>query len=353
MCYLVRKHTGFTGQQVYNVVAVKNIRVVVVLLSLVFLFPRVASAATVLNNSLNVQTQTNLRIAATPTPTPAVLRVITTGSVIVTPTPTVSRVVAPVKLSTSAMTVPIFARVMSPNGGENITIGDTQSDVLFKYGGNFDMSVGGSYGYRLELWRNGQLLGNVDNFDQYPLNPNQSSVTFSWKPGQYFQKNPEYGTESLKTADAGTGYSLRVVLSLAYADPDTGVTKYKDIAEDISDHSFTFLPKPKTLKVYQPEHYSVTMKYPNGGELLPLGERVDVVFDYAGTFDEENGGTYHYRIELWQNGKRLGNILTLQEYQLDIHHTQVTYGLVPENYWNEGDNTTITTKITTQESGIS
>jgi hypothetical protein len=263
---------------------------------------------------------------------------------IVTPTPT-SGILAPVRTVVSTATLPIFAKIVSPNGGEDITIGDKQSEVLFTYGGAFDMSVGGNYGYRLELWRNGKLLGNVDNFDRYPLNPNQSSVTFSWKPGEYFWTNPQTGSSGIKTAEAEDGYAVKIVLSLAYADPGSGVTKYKDIADDMSDGTFTFLPKPKTLKVYTPESYSVAFSYPNGGESLPLKKRVDIVFDYTGTFDQEQGGTYDYRIELWQNGTRLGTVHAMDDYQLDINKKQVTYGLVPEYYFIEEDNTSKTVKI--------
>jgi hypothetical protein len=321
---------------------VKKTGIAVVLLSLVFMLPQWATAASINNN--------NLRIVAssTPTPTQVPVRVINTNvKIIASPTVTTTQIKLPAKALTNVSKLPIFARMVSPNGGEIITIGDKQSEVHFTYGGNFDMSVAGSYNYRLELWRNGQLLGNVDAFDTYPLNPNQSSVYFGWKSGQYFQKNPEYGTESLKTAEAGPGYSLRVVLSLAYADPETGVTKYKDIADAMSDNTFTFLPKPANLKVFIPESYSTTVKYPNGGELLPLLKRIDIEFNYSGTFDEDQAGTYDYRLELWQNGKLLGNAHALENYQLDVHKNQVTYGFTPEYYWTEGDNSGKAVKITT------
>jgi hypothetical protein len=326
---------------------VKKTAIVVVLLSLFFLLPQLAIAASI-NNNFTTQQQTNLRIVATSTPTQVPVRVVNPNiKIITTSTPTISRINLPAKALTNVGKLPVFARMVSPNGGEKITIGDKQSEVLFIYGGNFDMNLAGSYGYHLELWRNGQLLGNVDAFDHYPLNPNQSSVYFGWIPGQYFQKNPESGTESLKTAEAGPGYSLHVVLSLAYADPETGVTKYKDIADDMSDNQFTFLPKPANLKAFVPENYSVAVKYPDGGELLPLLKRVDIQFNYSGTFAEDQAGTYDYRLELWQNGKRLGAAHALQDYQLDIHQTQVTYGFVPDYYWTEGDNSGKAVKITT------
>lgn len=320
----------------------KNIGIACIVFSFFFLLSQQVAAATVINTNLNVQTGTDFRVVATPTstPTPSAVRV----RVIATPTPAVQNIV-PVRAVTSAVNLPIFAKISSPKGGEDITIGDKQSEVLFTYGGSFDMSVGGNYGYHLELWRNGQLLGNVDNFDRYPLNPYKNAVTFGWKPGQYFQKDEQYGTRSLKTAEAGTGYALRLVIDLAYADPGSGVTKYKDIAEDMSDGTFTFLPKPKTLKVFTPESYSVAFSYPNGGEYLPLKKRVDLVFDYSGTFDQEQGGSYDYRIELWQNGTRLGSVHTLTDFQLDINKKQVTYGLVPENYFTEEDNIPKTVKI--------
>ena len=312
-----------------------------IFLSLVFMLSRPAVAASIINNNFTLQQPTNLRIVATPTSTSTLVPTLPLTRVISTPT------AAPIKTLTNVSELPIFARIVSPNGGEKITIGNVQSEVHFTYGGKFDMSVAGSYGYRLELWRNDQLLGNVDAFDRYPLNPNQSSVYFGWKPGQYFQNNPESGTESLKTAEAGTGYALRAVLMLAYADPQTGVSKYKDIAEDMSDNTFTFLPKPATLKMFAPENYMATIKYPNGGEYLPLMKRMDIVFNYSGTFDEEQAGTYNYRLELWQNGKLLGNIHALDDYQLDIHGTQVTYGFIPEYYWIEADNSGKAVKITT------
>jgi hypothetical protein len=325
-------------------VVMKKTGFAVILLSLVFILFRPVAAASIINNNFTLQQQqTNLRIVATPTPTPVPTR----SPIRVIPTPTPVQIILPVKTLTNVSELPIFARIVSPNGGEKITIGDMQSEVHFTYGGKFDMSVGGNYGYRLELWRNGQLLGNVDAFGEYPLNPNQSSVYFGWKPGQYFQSNPEFGTESLKTAEVGSGYALRVVLMLAYADPQTGVTKYQDIAEDMSDNTFTFLPKPASLKMFAPESYEATIKYPNGGEYLPLKKRVDIMFNYSGTFDEEQGGTYDYRLELWQSGKLMGNIHALDDYQLDINQNQTTYGFIPEYYWTEGDNSGKAVKIST------
>ena len=207
------------------------------------------------------------------------------------------------------------------------------------------MSVGGNYEHHLELWRNGQLLGNVDNFDYYPLNPYQSSVTFGWKTGQYFAVNPQYQTLSLKTAEAGDGYSIRVVITLGYADPGSGITKHKEIATDESDTVFTFLPKLPSIHVFTPEHYEAALTYPNGGEYLRLLERKDITFTYAGTFDEDQGGTYFYRIELWQNGTRLGNATSLGDFQIDLHGKSATIGIAPEYYWTEENNTTKAVKI--------
>jgi len=133
---------------------------------------------------------------------------------------------------------PIFAKILTPNGGENISLAEEITHTRFEYGGSLDKGSG-NYKYRLELWRDGLLLGNISNFEHFPINPYNNSVNYGGKPGTYWAKNDK-GILEKRTAEAGSGYRFKAILSEAYT-PKGEATKYRELANDFSDAAFTFV----------------------------------------------------------------------------------------------------------------
>ena len=90
------------------------------------------------------------------------------------------------------------------------------------------------------------------------------------------------------------------------------------------------------MKKNLPENFSVTITNPNGGENIPIKSKsIEIQFDYKGTFNEEVGGDYGHRIELWQNGKLLGNIHNLDQFQINIYKTHVVHGYKPDYFYTK------------------
>lgn len=232
----------------------------------------------------------------------------------------------------------IFAHVTYPNGGETITLtkGKAISYVNFNYGGPLD-KTSGNYKYRLELWRNGKLLGNIiGGLIRLPINPYKDSVHYGGQPGEYFAEDSK-GYLEKKVAAPGSGYKFKVVLMEAIT-PKGEPTYYKELTSDLSDAPFSYAADTSVspITIFKPIFAKIVS--PNGGEEVSLTDKIAYTkFEYGGSFSEEKGGNYKYRLELWRDGKLLGNISNFEYLPVDPYKDSVHYGDTPGKYFAKND----------------
>lgn len=225
-----------------------------------------------------------------------------------------------------------YVRITKPNDGETLKLGDSELVYInFDYGGGLD-TKSGNYSYRIELWKNDKVLGKLTTLDRLPINPYESSVQYGSYLTHYTSENPVTKIDEGKKIEPGGEYSIKVILEEAFT-PEGEATQYKKLAEDFTDKPITFeaAQSANTFAVY--EKIFVKIASPNGGENIPLEgkELSSIKFDYGGSLDKKSGN-YSYFIELWQSGKLLGRLTTLDKLPINPYESSVNYGLTWDKY---------------------
>ncbi|MFA5029601.1 MAG: hypothetical protein WC518_02495 [Patescibacteria group bacterium] len=198
---------------------------------------------------------------------------------------------------------PLSLKVMSPNGGETFIKDAKVLSGYYTYAGLDPDTLGGAYTSRIELWRNGKLLGNLYNTD-FSQNPSQGESNFGWTSGIYWDEV----AKTNKLADSGSGYRIKVTI---FKDG-------KSLISDQSDGAFAYVDGPAYTGT--PAAKIVT---PNGGEKFYLGKSAALEFSFTG-FDHYDGGKITYVTTVYKGGEKIGTLFP------DWMHTTV-------NLWQDSE----------------
>ncbi len=190
-------------------------------------------------------------------------------------------------VNSDAVLPPLSLKVMSPNGGEEFIKDASVISGYYTYVGLDPNTLGGTYKTRLELWRNGTLIGNLYNMD-FTVNPNQDNSSFGFMSGTYWDE----AAKSEKLAESGGGYKIKV----------TFFKDNQEIISDSSDNSFSFKDGPSYTGT--PAAKIIT---PNGGEKFIKGKDNRMEVSFTG-FDPYDNGKLHYELYLYKGGNKLGKI---------------------------------------------
>jgi hypothetical protein len=131
---------------------------------------------------------------------------------------------------------PVVIKVTSPNGGENLTLGDIHN-ITWE-----SSNLSGTL--IITLWKDGTIVGLIAG------DIDHSSNSYSWTVGEY----------TVGTASAGSGYTVKI--------EETGT-----IISDSSDTSFT---------ISESQTSSITVISPNGGEKLEAGSVQTIIWTSTG-----------------------------------------------------------------------
>jgi len=210
-------------------------------------------------------------------------------------------------------TVPVVAvlpniTIVTPNGGEKIELDGTKTqNILYEFGGNFDIFKNGKYKIHPEIWRNDAKLGDLFNTD-FSLNLNKPNSNIGFQPGVYLVKTRQYNLEK-HIAEVGDGYEIKLTIfngsDEVVSDMSDGPFSYTEANNPAYDSS-----RPSTVSVVEP----------NGGESYQIGKNVDgsVVFSVQ-NFDPYQGGQYTFQAELWKGGQKLGILAHYLPFPLNIY----------------------------------
>lgn len=198
-------------------------------------------------------------------------------------------------------------KVISPNGGESFALDGSDQKITFS--ANLDPANDGEYTFQLELWRNGKKVGNIN---QSPQSFSLDNIKTGFGMPQY-QVGAYYlgggAPSNYYVADPGAGYQVKVV---AYLNGDV-------VASDESDADFSYIPGPPRGEPH------VILEKPNGQETFVLGKGANVQFSYGGLDPYKR--LHEADFELWRNGNRLGNLISLQPISTDAEHVSISVNI--------------------------
>ena len=276
----------------------------------------------------------------TPTPTPAPIRLIIIPTA--TPVPTAAPTLAPIRYYSVPTPTPTpttslnykFVLVSPAPVINKLYLQNTSSGLTVNYPPSTSIMLNGqleeymftvssqyqsaSYHYRIELWHNGQLLGNISPaplFSPFGIDPTSASQVFGEVAGRYW---PTGATKSA-VASIGAGYSIRVVL----------MQNGKDIVSATSS-PFSYVQGNYTVNP------KITITSPNGGESYPLDGSIKyVMISYSG-LDPYKNGNYKYQVFLLKGGQQLGPIGAVEPFELNGNVTSDILGYQSGKYYNNG-----------------
>ncbi|MFA6594350.1 MAG: hypothetical protein WCT16_03805 [Candidatus Buchananbacteria bacterium] len=190
-------------------------------------------------------------------------------------------------IASQSVLPPLSLKLSSPNGGEEFIEDAHIVQGSYVYTGLDTNTLGGTYTSRIELWRNGKLLGSLYNTD-FSENPWQNTSYFGFVSGVYYD---EAAKENI-IVNPGSGYKIKV----------TFFKNKQQIISDESDAPFSFKAGPPYTGTP-----TAQVLIPKAGEKFIIGQdnRLQVAFSGFNPYDN---GKLSYKLYLYKGGQKLGKI---------------------------------------------